>query len=356
MAEAVAKQEINVTRGTFDFRGVISNLDKEQDVDSKTRKGNNMRTLVFNIDTAEGHSHRMQLRTYQTEKVYFSKTEVDKDGTRKTDIKEVKWNDRLKFDKEGYQPIDRVSFHNGTEKDENGSEKRVTAHMLTYDAIPEILKEFQVGDSVHVRGNIQIEDYTTQNGNSGTAVRLVPTSIYHTSDDIDLTKEDYAEFANFTQRILIDEVEKTGTDEVTVTGIVIGNQRIGKQDFIFRGEKLKEYSGFLKVAKSHAKYIAVTLKGILNNSVSEQQEEEFIEVMGIKMRQVSSRPTGNSFVREFLVTDIVTEEGRDGIDEGIEYNEENVQAFIDQFIRARQEFGESTDKAEEKTDATDFDF
>ena len=49
-----------------------------------------MRTLVFNIDTAEGHSHRMQLRAYQSEKVYFSKTEVDKDGNRKNDVKEVK--------------------------------------------------------------------------------------------------------------------------------------------------------------------------------------------------------------------------------------------------------------------------
>ena len=125
MAEEVAKQEINITRGTFEFRGIISNLDKNQDVDGTTRKGNAMRSLVFNVDTAEGHSHRLQLRAYQAEKVYFSKTEVDKDGNRKNDIKEVKWNDRLKVDKlyeAGYLPIDRVSFHNGTQKDDNGKE------------------------------------------------------------------------------------------------------------------------------------------------------------------------------------------------------------------------------------------
>ena len=38
-----------------------------------------------------------------------------------------------------------------------------------------------------------------------------------------------------------------------------------------------------------------------------------------------------------------------------EYNEENVQKFINQFIRAKQEFGESTDIAE-TTSADDFSF
>ena len=138
MSEAVAKQEINATKGTFEFRGIISNFDKNQEYESKTKKGNTMRTLVFNIDTAEGHSHRMQLRAYQSEKVYFSKTEVDKDGNRKNDVKEVKWNDRLKFNMEGYQPIDRVRFHNGKKVDESGKESRNSVSMLTFDSIPEI--------------------------------------------------------------------------------------------------------------------------------------------------------------------------------------------------------------------------
>ena len=29
MSEAVAKQEINATKGTFEFRGIISNFDKK---------------------------------------------------------------------------------------------------------------------------------------------------------------------------------------------------------------------------------------------------------------------------------------------------------------------------------------
>lgn len=360
MAEEVAKQEINATRGTFEFRGIISNLDKNQDVDSTTKKGNAMRSLVFNIDTAEGHSHRLQLRAYQSEKVYFSKTEVDKDGNRKNDVKEVKWNDRLKFNKEGYQPIDRVRFHNGMKTDDNGKEIRNNVSMLTFDAIPEILKEFNVGDSVRITGNIQIEDYTMQNGNSGTAVRLIPTTIYHTSDVIDFTKEDFSEVANFTQRILVDEVEKTGSDEVVVTGIVIGNQRMGRQDFIFRETALQKYVNLLKVMKSAKKYVAMTVKGILNNGAAkEEATEEFVEVMGVKVPVVQARPTANSFVREFLVTDIVTGDSGDAIDNGIEYTEENVQQFIDQFIRARQEFGESTNtaKVEETTsDADDFAF
>ena len=118
MSEEAVKQEIPATRGTFEFRGIISNFDKNQEYESKTKKGNTMRTLVFSVDTAEGHTHRLQLRAYQAEKVYFSKTEVDKDGNRKNTIMDVKWNDRLKFNEEGFSPIDRVRFHNGMKTDE----------------------------------------------------------------------------------------------------------------------------------------------------------------------------------------------------------------------------------------------
>lgn len=355
MSEAVAKQEINATKGTFEFRGIISNFDKNQEYESKTKKGNTMRTLVFNIDTAEGHSHRMQLRAYQSEKVYFSKTEVDKDGNRKNDVKEVKWNDRLKFNMEGYQPIDRVRFHNGKKIDESGKESRNSVSMLTFDSIPEIIKEFNIGDSVRITGNIQIEEYTTQNGNTGTAVRLVPTSIYHTTDTIDFTKEDFSEVANFTQRILVDEVEKSGTNEIVVTGIVIGNQRMGRQDFIFRDDAITKYGGLLQIIKSKKKYIAMTVKGILNNGAAKEEEvQEFIEVLGVKVPVVQARPTGNAFVREFLVTDIITGDAGEAIDEGVTYTEENVQKFINDFIRAKQEFGEST--TTETTSAEDFAF
>ena len=37
MADEVVKQEIRATNGTFDFAGIISNLDKEQDYDQKTK-------------------------------------------------------------------------------------------------------------------------------------------------------------------------------------------------------------------------------------------------------------------------------------------------------------------------------
>lgn len=360
MADEVVKQEIRATNGTFDFSGIISNLDKEQDVNQQTKKGNSMRTLVFNVDTAEGHSHRMQLRAYQGEFVYYSKTNVDKDGNRKTDIQKVKWGDREKFDTskggkfEGYLPIDRVAFHNGNEKDDSGKEKKRTSTMPTYDAIPEILKEFSVGDSVRIVGNIQIEDYTLANGNSGTAVRLIPTRIFHSSKEIDFKAEDFTEVANFNQKILVDEVEETGTKEITVTGIIIGNQRMGRQDFIFRDKAYDDYNQLLNTMKNFPKYVSIELKGILNNGAAKEEAPQFVEIKGIKVPLVQSRPAGNSFVREFLTTAIVTGESAEHIDWGDTYTEQNVQEFINNFIRAKDEYGEST--ATEETTADDFTF
>lgn len=356
MADEVVRQEINATRGTFEFRGVISNLDKEQEVDQKTKKGNGMRSLVFNVDTAEGHSHRMQLRAYQGEFVYFSKTAVDKDGNRKNDVKKVKWNDRLKFNEEGYFPIDRVTFHNGTAVDENGKEGRKSVSMLTYDAIPEILKEFKVGDSIRVVGNVQIEDYTLANGNSGTAVRLVPTRIHHTTEAVDFTKEDYVEFANFQQKILVEEVETTGTNEITVTGLIIGNQRMGRQDFIFRDDAVKNYGNLLQTMKNFPKYVCMEVKGVLNNGAMKNDTPQFVEIKGIKVPLVNSRnTTANNFVREFLATSIVTGDDGSAIDWGDSYTEQNVQEFIDNFIRARKEFGDDV-ATTSATDTTADDF
>lgn len=362
MADEVVKQEIRETKGTFDFKGVISNFDKEQDVDQKTKKGNSMRTLVFNVDTAEGHTHRMQLRAYQGEYVYYSKTTVDKDGNRKNEIQKVKWGDRAKFDTseggkfEGYSPIDRVSFHNGMVTDEDGKQKRNNVSMLTYDAIPEILKEFKVGDSVRIVGNIQIENYTLDNGNSGTAVRLIPTRIFHSTDEVDFKAENFEEVANFNQKILVDEVETTGNDEITVTGLIIGNRTMGRQDFIFRGNAYKFYKDLLNTMKNFKKYVCIELKGVLNNGAAKQEEQQFVEVKGIKVPLVQSRPTANSFVREFLTTAIVTGESAEAIDWGDTYTEENVQEFINSFIRAKEEFGETKTEAEAETSADDFAF
>lgn len=353
MAEDVVKQEISATRGTFEFRGVISNLDKNQEVDKKTQKGNAMRTLVFNVDTAEGHSHRMQLRAYQGENVYFSKTTVDKDGNKKNDVKQVKWNDRQKFDMEGYSPIDRIAFHNGMETDENGKQTRKAVQVLTFDAIPEILNEFNVGDSVRITGNIQIEDYTMANGNSGTAVRLVPTRIHHTTEPIDFTKPDYQEFANFSQKLLVDEVEKTGTNEITVTGLIIGNQRMGRQDFIFRDDIVTTYGNLLQTMKNFPKYVCMEVKGVLNNGAAKEDVPQFVEIKGVKVPLVQSRPTGTGFLREFLVTSIVTGDDGSAIDWGDSYTDTNVQEFINNFVRAKKEFG-NTAAAADNTTADDY--
>lgn len=347
MAEEVLKQEINATRGSFHIRGIITSLDKEQEIESKTSKGNTMRRIVFNVDTAEGHSHRMQLMAYQGEKVYFSCTKVDDKGNRTNIVEEVKWNDRQKFNKEGFLPIDRVSFHCGMKKDDDGKESRATVSMLTFDAIPEILKEFSVGDSVNINGTLQIEEYTMQNGNTGKAVRMIPTRMFHTTEDVDFNADDFSEVANFTQVILMDEIEFTGTKEATITGLVIGNRRMGRQDFIYREDpavpdvKFSEYEDLLRVLKNEKKYVCAKVWGQMINGASKQEEEvEYIVIKGVRVpKKVNpmERRGGNGFIREFLIT---------GIDlENLDfesYTEENVQQFIDTFIRAKEEFGEST--------------
>ena len=332
MAEEAEKVTLKQTRSTFAFKGRITNFDETKPIEGKTSKGNPMRTLIFNIETAEGHIHKMQLRAYQRDKVYFSKFNKD-NKDKKSDIQEVKWEDRFTLDKE-YLPMDRVTYHKG--KDDKGKEVSVTA--LTFDAIPDIAQEFKVGDIVRVVGNIEIKEFEGRDGNMSNYVTLIPTRIFHSSD-LDFESEKFQECANFTSQFLIESAEKTGTKELTVTGISIGNRVIGRQDYIFRDKAYDAYEAFIRDEANH-KYTAIIANGILVNATeAEDKKEEYITTRTGKKIPKISRTTVKSFVREFVVSEVVSEDGFIDYDT---YTEDNVQEFINDCIRARQEFGKST--------------
>lgn len=341
------KQEIPAMRGTFEIRGIVTSFDKVESYEKKTKTKKDMRKIVFDVTSSEGNIHRMQLQAFKADKVYFSGKQKTETGEEKTVIKEVLWNDRLKFKEEGFAPIDRVSF--GLEKvkdEETGKESNKLETMFTFDAIEQIYKLLNVGASIFVRGNIQVEEYTAQNGEKRNATRFIPNQIYLTQEPIDFNAEDFKERALFELFAIAEEIEFTGTEEATVTGLVIGNQRLGRQTLVFKNDpslpenfSLSTWMNALRNFQSAKPYIAATFVGNIVNTANTAEtsvDETKVDEWGIPVTFHSPlRNRGNGFRREFICSGIVGE----SVDNET-YTPENVDEFISQFIKPKDEFGE----------------
>lgn len=341
------KQEIPAMRGSFEIRGVVTSFDKVESFEKKTKTGKDMRKIVFDVTSSEGNIHRMQIQAFKSDKVYFSGRQKTESGEEKNVVKEVLWNDRLKFKEEGFSPIDRISF--GLERvknEETGKESNKVETMLTFDAIEQIYKLLNVGASVFIRGNIQVEEYTAQNGEKRNATRFIPNQIYLTQEPIDFNAEDFKERALFELHAIAEDIEITGTEEATVTALVIGNQRLGRQTLVFKNDpslpenfNLGTWINALRNFQSAKKYISATFVGNIVNTANAAEtaaEETQVNEWGIPISfQSPLRNRGNGFRREFICSGIVG----DSVDNDT-YTPENVDEFISQFIKPKDEFGE----------------
>lgn len=342
------KQEIPAMRGTFAIRGIVTTFDKVEGFVQKTKTGKEMRRIRFSVTSSEGNIHNLQLQAFQSENVYFSGREKQEDGTEKIVTEQVAWNNRLKYKKEGFLPIDRVSYglkkvvNPDTNKEEN--ERHIK---LTYDAIEDIYNSLEVGMSVYVRGNIQVEEYTAQNGEKRNTTRLIPNQISLTGSPIDFNAEDFKEQAVFELGVIAEDIEFSGTEEATITGLFIGNQRLGRQTLVVRNDEcfkddpefdLTNLLNGLRSVKAYKPYVYVTFVGNMVNAANHEVAEPEVTTnpFGFKNTKSPLRPTGSGFRREFLCKGVV-----DSLIDMDTYTPENVDQFIAQFIAPKDEFADA---------------
>lgn len=341
------KQEIPVMRGTFAIRGIVTAFNKEEGFNKQTKTGKGMRKIVFDVSSNEGSSHRMQIQAFQSDKVYYSGRPEGSNPDDKPVIKEVLWADRLKFKDKGFAPIDRVSF--GLQKvknEETGKDENKTESMLTYDAIEKIFELLNVGDSIYIRGNIQVEEYSTQSGEKRNATRFVPNQIYLTQEPIDFNAENFKETAMFELQAIAEEIETIGSKEVAITGLFIGNQRLGRQTLVFKEDPsqpedfdIEKWMNVCNNFKRAPKYLSATFFGnIVSSAVAETSSSasEEVDEWGIPVKSQSPmRRTATGRTRQFICSGVVA-----GSPDTETYTEENVDTFITQFINPKSEFGE----------------
>jgi len=332
--------ELPQTRGNFQIKGIVTGTQKDnfyKETQTKTQKP--WRILNFGVKNNKDSTIYVTLSDGEKDKVYFYKSETV-DGKRKTDVQDVSWKDRFKFNKEGYRLI---GVNTGVSKitDSKGNEVNDKKMLTGYDACKEISDNLVDDQSVFIRGAIDYSHYEV-NGETRRVVKFVPNQV-SLCKDVDFDEEDYVPTADFTQIIVFTGIEPEDEEKkrFVVSAKIVNYNSIEDAEFIV--EK-KDLATTLK--KNLKPYTAIKVWG--NISVLKDVEEvEVSDAWGEenKMDKINS-PTK----RELIIT------GADPktIDEETYAEEviENALAKIKASKEAENEFGVSDEWGSVSSDSS----
>lgn len=198
------------TRGSFQLKGVVTGTSKDscyKETTTKTQKP--WRTLNFGLKTEKDSTLYLTLSDGEKEKVYFSKSETV-DGKKKTDVQEVAWKDRFKFNKEGYRLIG-VNVGVAKIKDAKGNDVNDKKILTGYDATKEIYDNLKDDESVFVKGNIEYSHFEGKNG-ATRATKFIPSQV-SLCKSVDFDEEGFVPTSEFTQIIVFTGIKQDEEDK-----------------------------------------------------------------------------------------------------------------------------------------------
>lgn len=227
------------TRGTFQTKGTVTGTQKDSFLkETLTKKAQKpWRNLNFGVKTDKESTIYITLSDGEKDKVYFSKTETV-DGKKKTDVQEVAWKDRFKFNKEGYRLI---GVNTGVSKtnDAKGNEVNDKKMLTGYDACKEISDNLKDDQSVFIRGAIDYGHFDGNDGSSRRTVKFVPNQV-SLCKDVDFDAEDFVPTADFTQIIVFTGIEPEDDTKTRfiVSAKIVNFNSIEDAEFIVEDKKL----------------------------------------------------------------------------------------------------------------------
>ena len=255
--------ELQQTKGTFQVRGVVSEMQKEtayQEI--QTKNGNTMRRLKFAVSPDGKGKIFLELTAFPKTDVFF----YSKDD--KKTIK-VPFADRNKPQAEGYNLI---GINLGLEKvvDKKGKEINKKITLCEYDATMYIFEHLSDGDEVFINGDIEFSSQNTDDGFKRYH-KLIPKQISLLSQSLDFTAEDFVPHAYFSQQVLIKKVVENEEDkkDITLQANVINYNAIEDVELPVK------YSGLVKNLKKIKPYTSLVVTGTLyQEPITEQVEVE----------------------------------------------------------------------------------
>lgn len=265
--------ELPQTNGTFQVRGIVSGVEKDNFyIEKKTNTGKDFRMINFGVEYEDKKTIYPSLNGMPRDKVYFSKKDKD---TGNTDTKAIAWKDRIKKAPEGYRMIGVLA---GLQKikDENGKVRNDNKTLTEYDACEYISENLQDGDSVFVKGNLEFGSYTNKDGEVSRTTKFVPTQISLCQKDVDFEAEDYAPAHDFTQTIVFVGIDQERENDKP-TGRFVVDAKIVNYNSIESAEFIIEDAKLAKQMRSGLKpYNSIQVHGHINvvNNVEDVNDEE----------------------------------------------------------------------------------
>lgn len=283
----MAKQRIfdlTQTKGEFVLRGIVSGTKKDSFYSEKKTKTDKLfRKVNFGIEYEKGHTVYVTLQGMESDNVWFSKVEKVEDENNKmvTQNKivteKVPWADRFSFNKEGYGLI---GVNCGLTKMTNESGKIVNDKktLTEFDACSYIFDNLNDGDSVFVKGLLDISSFIDDKGNKKTSLKLKPNQISLCSLPIDFDDEKFVPVNEFKTSVVFKSIDKEvndngeKTNRFVLSTKIINYATIEDYNFII-GEEQEKFARMLN--KKFKPYNSFEVFGrIVSTIITEVVEED----------------------------------------------------------------------------------
>lgn len=226
--------DIPETKGQFQVKGVVSGTEKDKffvDKFTKTRKP--FRSVNFGVQFDKNATMYVGFNGMAQDNVWFSKSEKDLDGKKKTTTKKIPWNDRFNFHEDGFRMI---GVNVGVKKttDESGKEVNDKKTLSQFDACKEIAENLKDDESVFVKGNIEYSTYQKKH-----QTRFEPAQV-SLCKAVDFEDKDFKSSADFQQVIVFTGIEKSkdAEDKFVVSAKIVTYNTIEDAEFIIKDSKL----------------------------------------------------------------------------------------------------------------------
>ena len=293
MAKA-AEHGLRSTPGTFQIRGVVSGVMKNQNFYSEKDTANGkMRTVNLGVKYDTNKTLYPVVQGFTRADVYFSKRNKE---TQKTETKKVAWANRMTFAEQN-PGWNLIGCTIGLEKSSDG--KNVVKHLTEYDAAQYIKDNIQDDMSVFVRGNLDFRSYTDKQGEVKRATNYNATQVSLCAD-VDFDAEGFEPTHSWTQEVVYTGIEKETdadgkhTGRFIMSGYVVSYNAIEPVSFIVINPKDAN-----NLRKNMKPYHSITMDGI-TAVVHAIEDVEEVDDWGQPIPK-SKRATGAS-TREMIVT------------------------------------------------------
>ena len=207
-----AEHGLRSTPGTFQMRGVVSGVMKNQNFYSeKDVSGNKMRAMTLSIKYDTNKTLYPTVQGFTRAEVYFSKRNKE---TQKTETKKTAWANRMTFAEQnpGWNVI---GCNVGLEKGDDG--KNIVKHLTEYDAAKYIKDNIQDDMSVFVRGNLEFRSYTNKQGEVKRLTNYNATQVSLCAD-VDFSAEGFEPTHDWTQELIYTGIEQEADADGNATG------------------------------------------------------------------------------------------------------------------------------------------